>query len=322
MLNIVTFNTCNLGADAPPERLRRLGTLFATELRSADVIALQEIMAPAAHAGAVAATSAYQALVAAIVAAGGVPYQFREVAPLADADGGMDGANIRVGLLFNPQRVSFADRGAAGALDAVGISFHDRQPHLTLNPGRIAPQHPAFIGDERCHWAASRKPLAAEFMLGEQRLFVIVCHLKSKRALNRRTEDYAKRQRHVQAQIIHNFAADLLACDRQAALVVLGDMNDLPGSKTLKALKGDGLLHNLIEDVAPELRYTRRHGAQAQALDHILVSPALRSGATVRIVHLQRPAEAAISDHDPVLATLPALAGTTLQPQLAEGRPN
>ncbi len=307
MLRIATFNVCNLGTDAP-ERLQGLGTLFATELAGVDVIALQEVAAPATVAGAaVAATATYAALTAAIVAAGGISYQFCEVAPLAAADGGMAGANIRVGLLFNAQRVTCVEHGTAGALDAVGISFYQRQPRLTHNPGRIAPQHPAFAGAARYHWVASRKPLAVELLCGKQRLFVIVCHLKSMRASNRRSEDYAKSQRHAQAQLIHDFAADLLAGDAPAALVVLGDLNDVPGSKTLKIIKGDGMLHNLMEDVAPGQRYTRRHGAQAQALDHILVSAALRSGARLRIVHLQRPAQDALSDHDPVLATLPAL---------------
>lgn len=305
MLRIATFNVCNLGTDAP-QRLQGLGALFATQLAGVDVIALQEVTAPTAAAGeVVAATATYAALTAAVVAAGGINYQFCEVAPLAAADGGMAGANIRVGLLFNAQRVTCVEHGAAGALDAVGISFDQDQPRLTLNPGRIAPQHPAFAGAARYHWVASRKPLAVELLCGGQRLFVIVCHLKSMRASSRRSEDYAKSQRHAQAQLIHDFVADLLA--GAAPVVVLGDLNDVPGSKTLKILKGDGLLHNLMEDVAPAQRYTRRHGAQAQALDHILVSAALRSGARLRIVHLQRPAQDALSDHDPVLATLPAL---------------
>ena len=62
------------------------------------------------------------------------------------------------------------------------------------------------------------------------------------RSLNRREEDYAKKQRHAQAEVVRDFAADLLACDPQAAIVVLGDLNDVPGSKTLKLLKGERLL--------------------------------------------------------------------------------
>ena len=125
----------------------------------------------------------------------------------------------------------------------------------------------------------------------------------------RREQDYAKKQRHAQAEIVQGFAADLLACDPGAAVVVLGDLNDVPGSKTLKLLKGR-LLHNLLDDLPPGHCYTRRHGRQPQALDHILVSPALRRGAVVRIPHLHSDAAAGgpepASDHDPVLAVLAA----------------
>jgi len=244
----------------------------------------------------------------------------------------MIGANIRVGLLFDPARVRFPGRGDgvrfpgrgdAGPEDNTGIHFSSDGPRLTLNPGRIAPTHPAFTGDRQRHWAPSRKALVAEFEVEGRSLFVIVCHLKSMRSTTRRAEDYAKKQRHAQAEVVYQFAADLLACDPQAAIVLLGDLNDVPGSKTLKLLTGSKTLkllkgewfHNLLEDQPRGQCYTRRHGGQPQALDHILISPALRRGATARIPHVNsdaspRQAEPA-SDHDPVLALLPALVART-----------
>lgn len=312
MLRVATFNLCNLGANAAPERLVHIGSIITKHLETPAIIALQEIMAETAltTSGPVPATSAYQALIAAIMHTGGAQYQFLEIAPLAHQDGGMSGANIRVGLLFDPAQVTFSALGHGEALDRVGIYYRQRQPSLTLNPGRIEPQHPAFVGDSRQHWAACRKPLAAQFAVGTQQLFVIVCHFKSTRSTAHRADTHAQQQRHAQAKVVHNFAADILACDPQAALVVLGDMNDVPGSKTLQYLKG-AALYNLLEDVPPSECHTHWHGNQPQALDHILVSPALRPAASVRIVHLRSAdgsteAEPA-SDHDPVLASLPAL---------------
>jgi hypothetical protein len=312
MLTIATFNLCNLGADAPPERLARLGAAIARELGGPAILAVQEITAesPGPAGERVPADATYAALIAAIIDAGGPRYAFREIPPLAHQDGGMAGANIRVGLLFEPGRVHFPDRGNAGPTDRAGIRLNSGKPLLTLNPGRIAPEHPAFTGDDRRHWAPSRKVLAAEFELENQRLFVIVCHFKSMRSISRREEDYAKKQRHAQAEIVHGFVADLLAIDPRTAIVLLGDLNDVPGSKTLKLLKGD-LFHNLLEDLPRGDCYTRRHGGQPQALDHILVSPALRRGATARIPHLNSDAAPGepdpASDHDPVVATLPAI---------------
>jgi predicted extracellular nuclease len=316
MLNIATFNLCNLSADAPPSRLARLGAIIAKNLGGPDILAVQEIMAVNSTPihGPVPADAAFQALIDAVLAAGGPRYAFREIPPLAHQDGGMAGANIRVGVLFDPARVDFPDRGHAGPTDGVGIRIGEgRRPSLTLNPGRIAPAHPAFAGDDRHHWAPSRKALAVEFSIRGQPLFAIICHFKSMRALNRREEDYAKKQRHAQAEIVQHFAADLLACDPKAAIVLLGDLNDVPGSKTLKALKGESF-HNLLEDLPRGQCYTRRHGHQPQALDHILISPALRRGAIARIHHpnsdFNNPgAPEPASDHDPVLALLPAFAG-------------
>lgn len=318
MLTIATFNLCNLTAHASAARFKRLGAIIAQDLAGPAILAVQEVAAgySASPGEPVPADATYQTLIKVIVEAGGPHYSYLEIPPLAEQDGGMVGANIRVGLLFDPAQVAFAERGNAGPENGVGIRFSNRRPSLTLNPGRIAPAHPAFAGDSHCHWAPSRKTLAAEFTVGEQSLFVIVCHLKSMRSIIRREQDYTKKQRQAQAEVIHQFAADLLACDPQAAVIVLGDLNDVLGSKTLKLLKGERL-HNLLDDQPRGQCYTRRHGGQPQALDHILVSDALRRDAVARIPHVNSnapPGQADLaSDHDPVLALLPALA-TERQP--------
>ena len=316
MLTIATFNLCNLGASASPSRFKRLGAIIANDLAGPAIVALQEIAAEQRWplGTRVPADPAYQALIATATDGGGPAYAYREIAPLADQEGGMIGANIRVGLLFDPARVRFPGRGDAGPEDNTGIHFSSDGPRLTLNPGRIAPTHPAFTGDRQRHWAPSRKALVAEFEVEGRSLFVIVCHLKSMRSTTRRAEDYAKKQRHAQAEVVYQFAADLLACDPQAAIVLLGDLNDVPGSKTLKLLKGEWF-HNLLEDQPRGQCYTRRHGGQPQALDHILISPALRHCATARIPHVNSDASPSqaepASDHDPVLALLPALVART-----------
>ncbi|MBK8181503.1 MAG: endonuclease/exonuclease/phosphatase family protein [Candidatus Competibacteraceae bacterium] len=315
MLTIATFNLCNLGANASPSRLKRLATIIAHDLTGPAILALQEIAVarPTTPGEPVPADAAYQALITAIIGVGGPAYDYREIPPLANQEGGMSGANIRVGLLFDPARAHFSDRGAAGPLDSAGIHFSAGGPRLTLNPGRITPLHPAFTGEGNLHWTPSRKALAAEFEVNGHRLFVIVCHLKSMRSMTRQGEEHTKKQRHAQAEAIHQFAADLLTCDRQAAIAILGDFNDVPGSKTLKLLKGAGF-HNLLEDQPRGQCYTRRHGSQPQALDHILISPALRRGATAHIPHVNSnapPGQSELaSDHDPVLALLPAFTVT------------
>ncbi len=309
MLTIATFNLCNLGADAPPARLERTAHIIANDLAGPDILALQEVKAAnnpvEPYGGRVPAPETYRALIQSIMHAGGPKYDFREIPPLADRDGGQLGFNIRVGFLFNPRRLEFDDRGMAGPEDAAGIRFVNCHAELTLNPSRIAPRELAFEGHGKRCWAPSRKALVGEFSYRGERVFVVACHLKSQRAFTRRAGLHAKKQRHAQAKVIHRFVANLLTCCPDAHVVVLGDMNDVTDSTTLRLLKG-GMLSNLLEGLPRERRYTRRHGFQRQTLDHILVSPSLREAATVRVLHVNSddPNPLRASDHDPVLAAL------------------
>ena len=41
---------------------------------------------------------------------GGKSYEYTEVAPVDGADGGKPGSNIRLGILYNPERVSLAKK--------------------------------------------------------------------------------------------------------------------------------------------------------------------------------------------------------------------
>ncbi|NJN48138.1 MAG: hypothetical protein HC808_18520, partial [Candidatus Competibacteraceae bacterium] len=303
MVTLSTFNLRNLGAEARAERLARLATIIHEDLADPDILAVQEIKAVTEpdDAGPVPADATYQKLIQAITAAGGPTYAFCEIPPLAGQEGGEAGSNIRVGLLFNPQRVTFNPRGQAGQRDSATIEYSGAYPSLNLNPVRVASQHPAFVGDAHRHWMPSRKALAAELRVDGKLLFVIVCHLKSMRSAERREREYTKKQRHVQAELIHQFAAEVLSHDPHGRVVVLGDMNDVTGSKTLDLLKGE-LLHNLLETLPKKTRYTRRAGQRPQALDHVLVSSALKSNAFIRIPHVNSdsPPEEQASDHDPV----------------------
>lgn len=304
-LTIATFNLCNFGTATPPTRLRKLALTIVNTLESPDIIALQEVTAPGpgSFGGRVSAEAAYLALINAITAADGPLYAFREVPPLAQRDGGMAGANIRVGLLFNPARVHLCDRGTPHPEHATELRWCEGQPQLTLNPGRIEPLHKAFEGDERQGFVPSRKAMAVEFTIHQRPLFVIVCHLKSMRAQSKRALTSAQKQRHAQAMVIHRFAAQLLLLDPHAWVIILGDMNDSHRSKTLSLLKG-GRFANLIESLAKP--YTHRQNGRPQALDHILVSPELRHRARLDIPHVN--SDAALlergSDHDPVWVEL------------------
>jgi uncharacterized protein len=112
-------------------------------------------------------------------------------------------------------------------------------------------------------------------------------------------------QRVQQAQIVHDFVASILAIDPDSRVIVLGDLNDFHFSAPVDALKGD-ILHNLIETLPVERRYTYNYDGNSQVLDHILVSESLQGSlVSFEVLHLNSEFDymRQFSDHDPVLAT-------------------
>jgi hypothetical protein len=107
---------------------------------------------------------------------------------------------------------------------------------------------------------------------------------------------------------VHGFAADLLACDPQAAMVVLGDLNDVPGSKTLKLLKGECFI--TCWTICRRVRATPGGTAatagagsySGQSAYYGAAQPCASRMCTATLRPVDRmPA----SDHDPVVAILP-----------------
>jgi predicted extracellular nuclease/2',3'-cyclic-nucleotide 2'-phosphodiesterase (5'-nucleotidase family)/phosphodiesterase/alkaline phosphatase D-like protein len=320
-LTVATFNVENLDpADGDPnpannDRLDQLARTIVENMKSPDIIALQEMQDNngATNNGVVAADRTFQELIDAIAAQGGPRYEYVQIDPQNNQDGGQPGANIRVGFLYNPDRVDFAPQGAAGATDANGVVADGFDAALTLNGGRIDPTNPAFNQDPISGTEGARKPLAAEFLFNGQKVILVANHLKSKSGddplfgAEQPAVQNTLAQRIEQAAVINAFVAGILAVDPSANVVVLGDMNDFEFSQSLETLKGDEL-NNLIEQIAAGDRYTFNFEGNSQTLDHILVSDNLLSGAApeIDIVHLNTDYAAGdrASDHDPIVARL------------------
>jgi uncharacterized protein len=297
VLTVATFNVENL--DPKDRRFDNIARVIVNNLKAPDVINLIEIQdnnGPV-NDDVVRANQTYQKLIAAIENISGPAYDFVDIPPQDDQDGGEPGGNIRVGFLFRPSRISLDKlprRG--GSLDAVAVISGTDGPDLSLNPGRIDPTNDAF--DE------SRKPLAVEFLFNDQKLFIVGNHFVSKRG---GPPDDAIREN--QAEIVNKFVTQLLQVDSDANVIVLGDLNDLPGSRPLETLKGN-ILENLTERLPSSDRYTFNFRGNLQLIDHLLVSQHLSDVAQpeIDIVHVNVGFSRSVSDHDPVLAafTLPA----------------
>jgi uncharacterized protein len=301
-LTVATFNVENLDPGDGAAQFNALASAIVNNLRSPDIINLEEIQDNngATNDGVVDASVTYQTLIAAIAAAGGPTYEYRQIDPVNNQDGGEPGGNIRVGFLFNPNRVSFVEGSLQRLTDP--------------NPSEVD----AFAGDD---FANSRKPLVGKFVFNGQEVTIIGNHFNSKGGdqplfgPNQPPTRSSENQRSQQATIIRDYVQGLLAANPNANVIVAGDLNDFEFSNPLTILKGAGL-SALIETLPANERYTYNFEGNAQALDHILASGNLRSQLDgLDVVHINSEFANQISDHDPLVArfTLPNIAPVALQ---------
>jgi hypothetical protein len=300
-LAVATFNVENLDPGDPPSKFADLAGLIVSNLRAPDLVAVEEIQdnnGPTNDA-VVDASVTFQRLISAIQAAGGPIYQVRQIDPVDDQDGGEPGGNIRVGFLFRTDRgLAFIDRPGGTSTAATTVVGSGAGTRLSFSPGRIDPANAAFTN--------SRKPLAGEFTFNGRHLFVIANHFNSKggdQPLFGRFQPPARVtdvQRRQQAQVVHDFVRALTTADRNASVVVLGDLNDFEFSDALATLRA-GVLTDLIGTLPQRERYTYDFEGNSQALDHILLSDALVRDCqfTYDAVHVNAEFAVQASDHDP-----------------------
>jgi predicted extracellular nuclease len=300
-LAVATYNVENLDPGDPVEKFDRLAAGIVTNLASPDVLALEEVQDNngATNDSTVDADQTYALLIAAITRAGGPTYQFRQINPTDDADGGEPGGNIRVGFLFRTDRgLSFVDRPGGDSTTAVGVTRTGfLRAALTASPGRIDPTNPAF--------ANSRKPLVGEFRFNGRTVFIVANHFNSKggdQPLFGRFQPPTRSsevQRHAQATVVRGFLDSLRAINPVANIVMLGDLNDIEFSETVNIIAGDLSIIDMMWLQPPAERYTYVFDGNSQVLDHILVSPLLLLGVDHDVVHLNAEYADQASDHDP-----------------------
>ena len=116
-LTVATFNVENLDpSDAAT--IPRLAAIVVDNLRSPDLIGIEEMQDNTGESndGTTDASLWWDAFITAIVAAGGPRYEYRQIDPQNNQDGGQPGGNIRVGFLFRPDRgLAFVDRPGGNA---------------------------------------------------------------------------------------------------------------------------------------------------------------------------------------------------------------
>ncbi|MED1780649.1 chitobiase/beta-hexosaminidase C-terminal domain-containing protein [Brevibacillus fortis] len=305
-LTIATYNIENFSANTDSAKINRIAETIVDNMKGPDIIGVVEMQDDngATDNGQTDATQSADALIKAIENKNGPTYRYTDIAPQNNQDGGQPGGNIRVGFLYNPQRVQLAEGTAGGTTDAVQIETRDGKAHLSHNPGRVDPTNEAF--------ASSRKPLAAEFIFQGEPVIVIANHFNSKggdQALFGKDQPpqlVSEVQRMKIARVLNTFVKEIHEAEAKANVVVLGDLNDFPFSNPVQKL-ADGVLTNMVEKLPKGEQYTYVYQGNSQVLDQILVSNHLKDDTKVDIVHINAgltESEGRVSDHNPVLVQL------------------
>ncbi|MGW9530725.1 S-layer homology domain-containing protein [Paenibacillus terrae] len=300
-LTVASFNVENFDP-GDGKRIDQLGQAIAVNLNHPDIVGLLEVQDNNGEKddGTTDASESFRVLIEAIRAHGGPEYAFTDIAPENNKDGGAPGGNIRVGFLYNPQRVTLTDKPKGDSVTSVTYG----EQGLSLNPGRMDPLNAAF--------EYSRKPLAAEFEFEDQQVIVIANHFNSKGGDQapfggiQPPVRSSEIQRAKIATIVNGFVKSVLAQNHQANIVVLGDLNDFQFSETLALVRGQELT-NLVDKLDEKERYSYIYEGNSQTLDHLLVSPSISESSVLDIVHINADfstADGRVSDHDPLVAQI------------------
>ena len=301
---IASYNVLNLSPLASDDNQRAaLADQIVKNLRQPDILALQEIQDNngTIDDGTTDASETLQALVDAIVAAGGPEYVAFDVAPADGSSGGVPGGNIRNAFLYNPDRVYLVDYVSLtpDVLDDMGVSNPD-----------------AFDG--------TRDPLMATFKFRGRKVTIINNHLTSRFGS---TPVFGGPQPFVQAgeaergqetATLNEVVDHLMSGDGKRKnpsndrIMVLGDLNTMEFTnemtETLPGTGHDRVLWNKIDTLAHNV-YTFNFEGNSQVLDHIFVTDHIARKSQFDIVHVNvdfpRVDDTVASDHEPLLIRTP-----------------
>lgn len=324
-LTVSGFNVENLApstaANGSAQRIQELAALIGNHMFFPDIIGLVEVQDNSGHLddGTVNADQTLNELTSAVNTLAGNAnrwdYDWRQINPIYNAEGGEPGGNIRLAFLFNTKRVTFIDRAPDPVLDpafaqeisttrAVRPVNLGGQWVLSHSPGRIDPANP--------NWTSTRRPLVGEFLFQGHRIFVIANHWSAKGGDNplhgsiQPPQFPTEAKRVEQARIVAGWIRDFLQKDPNANIIALGDFNDFHWSRPLRELEQAGMT-NLVWQFPENKRFSYVYNGNAQTLDHLLVSPnLLRYRPEFEYVHMvtRLPDGRAPTDHEPTLARI------------------
>ncbi len=305
-ITLTTFNLENLAGNRQ-DRIDKLAEMIDENLNCPDLINLVEVQDNngfSLRKGASAEVTLKKIKVAVQQRCSLAHYEYINIDPFEQSEGGQPGGNIRVSLMYNQEKLGFQYRGEFDPLTG-GHTGVLPGGILSLNPGRVFPLDEAFNG--------SRRSPVMEFYLKanrEKKLYFIGAHLNSKlgdtdfwgnlQPIAQLSDD----RRAQMAEKLNQFARWIESENPKAHIFVLGDFNALSEESSMQVLAGtDQFLRNGMEWIPRNQRYTTNHNGNSQPLDYIFMNRNVYSKdcTEVEVLHLNSDFMGRISDHDPVI---------------------
>jgi len=315
-----TYNVENLMGNADDSEFLSRAEQICNHLLAPDIVMLQEIQDDNGDLDTrtVSADETLTLLIVAIAETCDVVYDYAQIDPLRNQDGGQPGGNIRVAFLYRTDRPVSLYSTITGASDeAVTLTCYGGVvPNFSL--GRIDPTNQAFNRGmvEDVEFFESRKPLFGYFIIADTPFFFINLHLNSKGGddplwgFSQPPVEITAIQRQAQIAVIKQFVQDILDCRPDANIIIGGDYNDFQFSDAVTEFINTVPELTVMNTTLPaEERYSYNYQGNAQALDHISVSVniVMNYAPVYDTVHINSEFYEQVSDHDPSLIriTLP-----------------
>lgn len=304
-LTIATLNLENLAGNRQ-DRIDALGTVLAVNLKCPDIVNLVEIQDDngfSLRGGTSAELTLKRVRIATQQNCPNSSYDYINVDPFEQSEGGQPGGNIRIALLYNKDKLIFTPRGVPNR--ALGNSSDIlKGGDLSLNPGRVMPLNQAF------RRSRISPVIQLQYKSNPSRsLYLIGTHFNSKLGdLDfwgniQPVVQLSENRRMQMAERIADFVRLIERENSSAEVYVLGDFNALAEEGSMQLLSQNGLLRNGIFMVPENERYTTNHNGNSQALDYIFMNRTVYSKpcTNVEVLHMNSNYMGRISDHDPLV---------------------
>ena len=313
-VSIATFNVENLAGNEPDAKYNTLAGMIVNNLAAPDIVGLEEIQDNNGATGGtgspvVDANVTLDRLVAAIQAAGGPTYQYRQINPVAHQDGGSRAATSASASSSEPIAASRSSTAGWRLDDAGRRRRRPERPRALGEPGpRGADEHGLELEPEA---ARGRVHLQRPQAVRDREPLQLQGRRPGALRPSQPPVLSSEVQRNAQATLLAGFVGEILAADPTANIAVVGDLNDFQFSPPVQKLKDAGLTA-MIETLPPNERYSYVFDGNSQVLDHIMVSSNLLNNAAAAagydVVHVNAEFIDQASDHDPQLVqlTMPA----------------